>query len=146
MFSKLNRIIKFSLLGAIGFGAGGAILGYIRITEESWFWVLGLAAIGVVVAATLGFFLGGWKKASNLAIYGAIAGVVGGYLTSSSDFEPWLQMAIVGLIFGITLGVAFAMLETRERKSNDRELRCGECNSKIGKNDKYCPNCGIEFE
>ena len=146
MFSKLNRIIKFAIFGALGFGAGGAVLGYIQTTEDGWLWLLGLAVIGLIGGATLGFILGNRKKASNLAVFGAIAGVVGGYITSGSDFDPWLQMTIIGLIFGITLGIAFAMLGTGERESKDRELRCGECNSKVGKNDKYCPNCGIEFE
>jgi len=146
MFSKLNRIIKFSLLGVLGFGIGGAIFGYIQTTENSWLWLLGLATIGLVGGATLGFILGNKKKASNLAVLGAIAGVISGYITIDSDFEPWLQMAIIGIIFGIVLGAAFALLEMGERKSNDRELRCGECNNKVGKNDKYCPNCGLEFE
>ena len=146
MFSKLNRIIKSSLLGALGFGIGGAILGYIYTTENSWLWLLGFAVIGLVGGATLGFILGGRKKTFNLAFFGAIAGAVGGFFTSNPDYEPWLQMAIIGVIVGIVLGVAFASFKTGERKSTDRELRCDECNSKIGKNDKYCPNCGVEFE
>ena len=146
MFSKLNRIIKFSLLGILGFGTAGAILGYIQTTENSWLWLLGFAVIGLVGGATLGFILGGRKRAFNLAFFGAIAGVVGGFFTSNSDYEPWLQMAIIGVIAGIVFGVAFALLETGERKSTDRELRCEECNSKVGKNDKYCPNCGVKFE
>lgn len=146
MFSKLNRIIKFSLLGILGFGAGGAILGYIQTTENSWLWLLGLAVIGLVGGVTLGFILGGRKKVSRLAIFGAIAGIVGGFFTSNSDYEPWLKMAIIGVIVGIVFGIAFALAETGERKSIDRELRCGECNSKVGKKDNYCPNCGVEFE
>ena len=146
MFSKMKNIIKFSLLGALGFGIGGAILGYIHTTENSWLWLLGLAVIGVVGGATLGFILGGRKRAYNLAVFGAIAGVLGGFFTSNSDYEPWLQMTIIGAVVGVVLGVAFALLETGERKSTDRELHCGECDSKIGKNDNYCPNCGVEFE
>jgi len=146
MFSNLNRIIRFSLLGALGFGAGGAIFGYAQTTDDGWLWLLGLAAIGLVVGVTLGIFLGGRKEAINLAMYGAIAGVVGGYITSDSDFEPWLQLTIVGLVFGIALGVALAFSGTRGRESKDKELRCSECNGKVGKNDNYCPNCGTEFE
>jgi len=146
MFSKMKIIIKFSLLGALGFGIGGAILGYIHTTENSWLWLLGLAAIGLFGGVTLGFILGGRKRAYNLAVFGAIAGVVGGFFTSNSDYEPWLQMTIIGAVVGVVLGVAFALLETGERKSTDRELLCGECDSKIGKNDNYCPNCGVEFE
>jgi len=146
MFSNLNRIIRFSLIGALGFGAGGAIFGYVQTTDDIWLWLLGLAAICLFVSATLGFLLGGRKKAINFAMYGSIAGVVGGYLTSDSDFEPWLKMAIIGLILGIVLGLAFALSGMEERESKDRELRCGECNSRVGKNDKYCPNCGTEFE
>jgi len=146
MFSKMNRIIMFSLLGVLGFGIGGAILGYIHTTENSWLWLAGLAVIGILGGATIGFFLGGRKKAYNLAFFGAIAGVVGGFFTSNSDFEPWLQMTIIGIVAGIVLGVAFAMLEPGEGKSTGKELICSDCNSKIGKDDNYCPNCGAEFE
>ena len=34
MFSKMNRIIRFSLLGIVGFGINGAILGYIHTTDD----------------------------------------------------------------------------------------------------------------
>lgn len=146
MFSKMNRIIKFSLLGIVGFGIGGAILGYIHTTENSWLWLLGIAGIGVTGGATLGFILGGRKTAKNLAMFGAIAGVLGGFFVSNSDYEPWLQMTIIGIVFGIVLGVAFALLEKGDKKSTGKELYCGECNGKIGKKDKYCPNCGVEFE
>lgn len=146
MFSKMNRIIKFSLLGTIGFGIGGAILGYIHTTENSWLWLLGFAAIGVAGGATLGFILGDRKKALNLAMFGAIAGVLSGFFVSNSDYEPWLQMTIVGIVVGILLGVAFALLETGEKKSTDKMFSCGECGTKIDKNDNYCPNCGVEFE
>jgi len=146
MFSKINRIAKFSLFGILGFGAGGAILGYIQANEDGWSWILGLAAIGGVGGATHGFILGGRKKVSNMAIFGAIGGIGGGLLTSDSGYEPWLKMAIIGVIAGIVFGVALALMETGGGKSTDRELRCGECNGKVGKKDKYCPNCGVEFE
>lgn len=146
MFSKMNRIIKYSLLGILGFGIGGAILGYVHTTENSWLWLLGFTAIGVVVSIALGFILGGRKTAQKLAIFGAIAGVLGGFFVSTSGYEPWLQMTIVGIVVGIVLGIAFAILETGDNKSTGKELYCSDCNSKIGKNDNYCSNCGLEFE
>ena len=146
MFSRLNRLIKFSLLGIVGFGIGGAILGYIHTTENSWLWLLGFAAIGVAGGVTLGFILGGRKTALNLAMFGAIAGVLGGFFVSNSDYEPWLQMTIIGIVVGIVFGIAFAILETGDKRSTGKELYCSECNSKIGKNDNYCPNCGLKFE
>lgn len=146
MFSKVNRIIKFSLLGVFGFGIGGVILGYIHTTENGWLWLLGLAVIGILGGATLGFFLGGRKKAYNLAFFGAIAGVIGGFFIGDSNFEPLLQMTIVGVVVGIVLGVAFAILETGEGKSTGRGYICGDCNGRIGRDDNYCPNCGAEFE
>ena len=103
MFSKMNRIIKFSLIGIAGFGIGGAILGYIHTTENSWLWLLGFAGIGVAGGTTLGFILGGRKTALNLAMFGAIAGVFGGFFVSSSDYKPWLQMAIIGIVWNILL-------------------------------------------
>ena len=146
MFLKINRIIRFSLLGIVGFGISGAILGYIHTTDDSWLWLLGFAVIGIVGGVTLGFILGGRKTAQNLAMFGAIAGVLGGFFVSNSDYEPWLQMAIIGIVFGLFIGVAFALLETGNMKSTGKELYCSECNCKIGKNDNYCPNCGLEFE
>jgi uncharacterized membrane protein YeaQ/YmgE (transglycosylase-associated protein family) len=146
MFSKMNKIIKFSLLGALGFGIGGAVFGYIQTNEDGWFWILGLAFIGLIGGATIGFILDGRKKASNFAIFGTIAGVVGGYITNNSDFEPWLKMAIIGLVFGVMFGAVIATWEKGKGKSDDRELRCDKCNGKVGKKDKFCPNCGVEFE
>jgi uncharacterized membrane protein YeaQ/YmgE (transglycosylase-associated protein family) len=146
MFSKMSRIIKFSLLGTVGFGISGAILGYIHTTENNWLWLLGFALIGVTGGVTLGFILGGRKTAQNLAMFGAIAGVLGGFFVSSSDYEPWLQMTIIGIVVGIVLGVAFALLKMGDKKSTGKELYCGECDGKIGKNDNYCPNCGVGFE
>jgi uncharacterized membrane protein YccC len=146
MFSKMNRIIKFSLLGMVGFGISGAILGYIHTTEDGWLRILGFTAIGVAGGVTLGFILGGRKTAQNLAMFGAIAGVLCGFFVSSSDYELWLQMTIIGVVVGIVLGVAFALLEMGDKRSTGKELYCSECGSKIGKNDNYCPNCGVKFE
>ena len=146
MFFKINRIIKFSLLGIVGFGVSGAILGYIHTTENSWLWLLGFAAIGIAGGITLGFILGGRKTAKNLAMFGAIAGVLGGFLISNSSYEPWLQMTIIGIVIGIVIGIAFALLEAGDMKSTGKELYCSECKRKIGKNDNYCSNCGLEFE
>jgi ABC-type multidrug transport system permease subunit len=145
MFSKMNKIIKFSLLGIIGFGISGAILGYIHGTENSWLWLLGFAAIGIIGGVTLGFIIGGRKAAQNLAMFGAIAGVLGGFFVSNSEYEPWIQMSIIGVVIGIVFAIAFSMLETGNR-STGKELFCSECDSKIGKNDNYCPNCGLRFE
>ena len=40
----------------------------------------------------------------------------------------------------------FALLEKGDNKSTGKELYCGECDGKIDKNNKYCPDCGVEFE
>jgi len=146
MFYKMNRIIRFSLLGIVGFGISGAILGYIHTTDDSWLWLLGFAAIGITGGVTLGFILGGRKTAQNLAMFGAIAGVLGGFFISNSDYEPWLQMTIIGIVVGIAMGFAFAQMELGNKKSNSKEFYCSECRSNIGKNDNYCPNCGLKFE
>lgn len=141
----MNKIIKFSLLGIVGFGVAGAILGYIHGTDNGWSWLLGFAAIGIIGGVTLGFISGGRKAAKNLAMFGAIAGVLGGFFVSNSEYEPWIQMSIIGVVVGIVFGIAFSILGTGDR-STGKELYCSECDSKISKNDNYCPNCGLRFE
>ncbi len=146
MFSKIGRVIRFSLLGFAGFGISGAILGYIHTTENSWLWLLGFTAIGIVSGGTLGFILGGSRTARNLTMFGAIAGVLGGYLISNSDYDPWLKIIIISIVFGIGIGFAFTQLDLGDRRSSGKALYCSECESQIGKDDNYCPNCGLEFE
>jgi uncharacterized membrane protein YeaQ/YmgE (transglycosylase-associated protein family) len=145
MFSNITRKIKFTLLGMIGFGVGGAVLGYVHTTENNWLWLLGFTTIGLIIGASLGFILGGRKTARKLAIFGAIAGVLGGFFITNSDNELWLQITIIGILVGIVLGFAFSQMETDDRKTS-KELYCEDCNHKIGKDDNYCSNCGIEFE
>jgi hypothetical protein len=146
MFGNLGRIIRLSLLAALGFGAGGAVLGYVQTAEDGWTWLLGLAVMGLAVSATLGFILGGRRKAIELAVYGTVAGAIAGYFTLDADFEPWLQMAVVGLVFGIVLGVVLPSLRAGGGGPQDSRMRCGECNAMVGKDDNYCPNCGAEFK
>ena len=146
MFSGLSRIIKLALLAALGFGAAGAVLGYTQAAEDFWTGFLGLALMGLAVGATIGFVLAGRKKAINLSMYGAAAGAVAGYLVIGAGYEPWLQMAIIGLVFGLVLGVALPSVKAGGGEPPDSRLRCGACNAKVGKEDKYCPNCGAEFK
>jgi hypothetical protein len=141
----MNKVIKFSLLGIFGFGIAGAILGYVHSTDNSWIWLLGFAAIGITGGITLGFIIGGRKAAKNLAMFGVIAGVLGGFFVSNSEYESWLQMTVIGVVIGIVFGIAFAITDIGN-KMNGKELFCSECNKRIGKNDNYCPNCGLKFE
>ena len=146
MLFKAQVLIKYALLGIIGFGICAAILGYIHTTDNDWVWLLGFTAMGTVGGVTLGYILGNAKAAQRLATFGAIAGAVGAFLTNASDYEIWLQITIIGVIVGFVLGIAFALLETRESRSSGKELFCSECDHKIDKNDIYCSNCGARFE
>ena len=146
MFGNLGRTIKLALFAALGFGAGGAVLGYVQTAEDDWTWLLGLAVMGLAVSATLGSILGSRRKAIELAVYGTVAGALAGYFTLGSDFELWLRMAVVGLVFGIVLGVVLPSLRAGGGGPPDSRMRCGECNARVGKDDNYCPNCGAEFK
>ena len=146
MLLKAKVLIKYALLGLIGFGICAAILGYIHTTDNTWIWLIGFTAMGTVGGITLGYILGNARVAQRLATFGAIAGALGAFLTSSSEYEIWLKITIIGVIVGIVLGIAFAFVETRESRSSGRELYCSECDKKIDKNDNYCSNCGARFE
>jgi hypothetical protein len=148
MFSKMQKIILSSLVGAIGLGIAGIIFGYLQTMEDNaWLWILGWLGIGIISSATLGFTLGGRKKVGSFTVWGAIAGVVSGFLTGGSEYELWLQMAIIGLVFGVAMGIACASFTPAvTKKSDDRNIHCDECKAMVSKNDKYCPNCGTEFE
>jgi hypothetical protein len=140
----------FALWGALGLGIAGLIFGYVQDTEDPWTWIFGLVGAGFFGCGAIGLMLGKRKMGTKFAIYGVIGGVVGGYLTGGSDYEFWLQMAIIGLVFGAVLGILIGGMdkgEKNDKKSNGgRDLRCDECKGMVGKDDKYCPNCGIEFE
>jgi hypothetical protein len=88
----LKRIARFSLLGAVGFGIGGAVFGIggagFRIEPiGGWFldfnggsfwlqgqapWLPGFAILGALGGAALGLALGNWRKVWVLALAGTI--------------------------------------------------------------------------
>jgi hypothetical protein len=158
MFSKMKKIIVSSLVGAIGLGLSGILYGYLQTSEEdnAWLWILGWLLIGLIGISTIGFALGGSKKMSNFAMWGAIAGIAGGFLTGGADYELWIQMAIIGLILGVGVGAACASYTPEipqtngkkqdNKKKDERTITCDECGAKVAEDDNYCHECGTEFE
>lgn len=107
---KINIIGRFAIFGAIGFGIGLTIIAVIDIEP----WLVGLFLPGAVGGASLGWALGGWKKAWPLALAGAIGFGSGRALTIILAFTfEWygigfqaIMGAIMGAIGGLSLGIA----------------------------------------
>ncbi|MFC2024765.1 hypothetical protein ACFLTJ_04270 [Chloroflexota bacterium] len=110
MRGNINTIVKFAIYGAIGFGIGLTIIALSDIEP----WLVGLFLPGAIGGASLGWALGGWKKAWPLALAGAIGFGSGRGLTIILAFTfGWygigfqvIMGAIIGAIGGFSLGIA----------------------------------------
>lgn len=157
MFSKMRKVIISSLVGAIGIGIAAVVFAYLQTMEEenTWLWILGWLLIGLIINVTLGFILGS-KKITNFAMWGVVAGVVGGFLSGNPDYEFWMKMGILGLAIGIGMGAAGASFtpetpktdnkKQETKKTDDRTITCDECGALVAEDDCYCHECGTEFE
>ncbi|MDD4924144.1 MAG: hypothetical protein PHF74_04840 [Dehalococcoidales bacterium] len=153
MFSKMRKIIMSSLVGAIGIGIAGVLFAYLQEMEEgsTWLWILGWLLIGLIINVTLGFIIGS-KKISNFAIWGVLAGVVGGFLSADPDYDLWMKIGIIGLALGIGIGAAGSyytppvVKQPEPKKKDDRTITCDECGALVAEDDCYCHECGTEFE
>ncbi len=111
---NINIIGKFAIFGSIGFGIGLTIIAVIRIEP----FLVGLFLPGAVGGASLGWALGGWKKAWLLALAGAIGFGGGRALTIIFAFTfvgygigfQAIMGAIMGAIGGLSLGIALKNL------------------------------------
>ncbi len=152
MIRRIQKILRYTLFSAVGFGFAGMILGVMHTTEDDWMWLVGFAIIGGFIGAGFGFVIGQYKKIIKLLLSGAVAGALTWWLISTSDFEDWLQMAILGLVAGAFLGAALGIFSGESKKTEvkykeiERPWECDECGAAIGEEDNYCPSCGEEFE
>ena len=110
-----------SLVGALGIGIAGVLFGYLQSDEETstWLWILGWLLIGLIINVTIGYIIGS-KKMSNFAMWGVIAGVVGGFLSVDPGYELWMKIGIIGLALGIGMGAAGASY-TRNPKIDSKK-------------------------
>jgi hypothetical protein len=106
---RLAGLVRCSVLGAVGFGVGGAIailstLGPIPLP----FSVLVGGAFG---GASLGLALNDWRKVAILALLGALGLAIGVFATltvgSFFNYSTLPLGALVGVVVGASLGVAF---------------------------------------
>ncbi|MFC1956148.1 hypothetical protein ACFLWZ_06485 [Chloroflexota bacterium] len=116
----MNRIARFALWGAVGFGIGGTIGGAITGGLNPF---LDLAILGIFGGASLGFVLKGWKGTIILALAGGFGFVVGTFLSVIIGMglgltlpkalneiyglvTPFVMGAIIGAVGGMALGLA----------------------------------------
>ena len=149
MLRRIRKILKYTLFSSIGFGFVGLVMGLMHNTDngaDSWLWVAGFTFIGAFAGGGLAFVIGHYKKIPRLMLSGALAGALTWWLISTSEIEPWLQMTALGFVAGAFLGLALGVFGGEKPKPADKQWECDECGWKIGKNDNYCPGCGVEFE
>jgi hypothetical protein len=106
---RLASLVRCSVLGAVGFGVGGAIavlsmLGPIPFS-------LSVLVGGAFGGASLGLALKDWRKVAILALLGALGLAVGVFATLSVasyfNYSSLPLGALVGVVVGASLGVAF---------------------------------------
>jgi hypothetical protein len=105
-------MMRFIVLGAIGFGLGGAIGSpLITFLPGGVALLLWLLVGGAVGGASLGLALKDWRRVVVLALLGALGlfvGVMAGLLLGSFfNYSTVPIAAIVGAVVGASLGVAF---------------------------------------
>lgn len=110
-------LIRFAILGAVGFGAGWAIAAVLLVNEtfRPWAFFVGGACGG----ATLGLALGDWKRTAVLTLAGTLGCGAAFYLSLVAvDFVLWLDVspystygkyALVSLYLFVFTGPAVGM-------------------------------------
>ena len=123
----MNKIARFALWGAVGFGIGGAIGGAITSGfgggfEDFLKSILDSAILGIFGGASLGFVSKGWKGTIFLALAGGAGFFVGnslpffilfaiGYALPESIIEiyEFVLPLLIGAITGAIGGIAFRL-------------------------------------
>ncbi len=128
-----KSILAFALLGAVGFGIGGIVGAVIWGSPATTFtkdgveytvWLtlnagqifLSVALIGAVGGASLGLGLRNWRKVGVAALVGAVGFSIATFIgvviqlslwgSSPPYFAGLLSGAIIGIVFGASLGLA----------------------------------------
>jgi hypothetical protein len=110
---RAMSVLKFVLLGAVGFGIGGAISGPLIMFLPGLVAFLLTPLIGGAVAgASLGLAFKAFRPVVVMAVLGALGlpiGVMAGLMLGSSFFSysEVAIAAIVGAVIGASLGAAF---------------------------------------
>jgi hypothetical protein len=102
---RLSGLTRFVILGALGFGAGGAI----AVLSMLWPISLSLSVLvgGAVGEASLGLALGDWRRAMILAMLGTLGLTAGIFATLGFASYFAYSPAPLGALVGASLGVAF---------------------------------------
>ena len=109
----MKIIGKLTIFGTLGFAVGWAIGGALLVLEEPF---LGFPISGAIGGASLGFALGGWRKAGILALVCAIGfgvGSLAAFFIVLAVWEPpgyvegFFLGAVGGAVGGASLGLAF---------------------------------------
>jgi hypothetical protein len=105
---RATSVMRFVVLGAMGFGVGGAIAGVSGDTMPLGFFVLG--ALG---GASLGLATSDKRSIATLALMGALGFGLGFVVAVAivllvwDPFDDWFIGAVGGLVGGASLGVTF---------------------------------------
>ena len=106
---RLAGLVRCSVLGAVGFGVGGAIAILSMLAPIPL--PLSVLIGGALGGASLGLALKDWRKVAILALLGALGLAVGVFATLTVaalfSYSPLLLGALVGVVVGASLGAAF---------------------------------------
>jgi RsiW-degrading membrane proteinase PrsW (M82 family) len=159
MIARAIKVLKFAVVCAMGFAIAGAVLGLMHTTESEWMWYGGFALIGAFAGVGLALVTGRFKKLIQLLLAGAVVGAASWYMVSTSGSELWLQLTIIGALFGAFTGIVLALMDKEKKPAVEKnapkaaaveppakKFECDECGHMVGEDDNFCASCGTEFE
>ena len=60
------------------------------------------------------------------------------------DKVSWFFIGFLFNLIGLVVLMALPKLE-KEPSEEDEEYTCPDCDTDVGEDDQFCPNCGLEF-
>jgi len=79
-------------------------------------------------------------------LIGLTFGVFNYFIAKEKNRDP-IGWFIIGLLFNLISLIALIALPKLEKEPSeeDEEYTCPDCDTDVGEDDIFCPNCGLEF-
>ncbi len=78
-------------------------------------------------------------------IMSIISGVFCFQMAKEKNREPWAWL-VLGLVLPLIAVIAISVSSTKKVQREEAGFSCPECGHDVRSEEKYCPNCGVEFD